>query len=438
MILQTESIKEYVIRQSDKYNMSDLLIDLESEIEFIRQNKDDNLYKAVYRFYYNDPNSFITDDNGNEIKIEIIYDLAGANKENTKTGEGIKEIARNAMEQFKNQWYTSVNEGITRYGKYFSTTTSNINSDANTYKFEFNKLHYQVDYYKTSDTFVSGNHSQFCNLYVANELPSPSGNDKDYVLEIGSWSYRIEFKNHEMLHWDRTYDLEIAKQRKQYLSLSTPNYLCKWTSTPLAADPLIKHRSYNFLNDQTLYFGGASHSNVNEGCKVAGASTLFGTSTPKMNINTNSQANAKTYDILTEYTLGNSPGFYWAALSVTPRDSATYSEVANQCWYFVGGDSKFKKATNIVSSYDLKEDSNSTYWCQKATMYAKTDNYNVIPGLDSRTVLQVIMKDNGNSVEQCEAGKCNKYAKGLYDAVVEQLDNCYGNLGRCDSFMPRK
>ena len=263
MILQTELIKEYVIRQSNKYNMSDLLIDLESEIEFIRQNKDDNLYKAVYRFYYNDPNSFITDDNGNEIKIEIIYDLAGANKENTKTGEGIKEIARNAMEQFKNQWYENSDLGITRYGKYFSTTTSDVNPDSNTYKFEFNKFHYQVDYYKTPDTFVSGNHSQFCNLYVANELPSPRGNDKDFVLEIGSWSYRIEFKNHEMLHWDRTYDLEIAKQRKQYLSLSTPNLLCKWTSTPLETNPLVKYRSYNFLNDQTLYFGGASHSDIN-------------------------------------------------------------------------------------------------------------------------------------------------------------------------------
>ena len=155
-----------------------------------------------------------------------------------------------------------------------------------------------------------------------------------------------------------------------------------------------------------------------------------------MNINTNSQPNAKAYGILTEYTLGNSPGFYWAALSVTPRDSATYSEVSNQCWYFASG--KFIKATNIVSSYDLKEDSNSTYWCQKATMYAKTDNYNVIPGLDSRTVLQVIMKDNGNSVEKCESGQCGKYAKGLFDAVVEQLDNCYGDLGRCDSFMPKK
>lgn len=456
MILQTELIKEYVIRQSNKYNMSDLLIDLESEIRFITQNKDDNLYKAVYRFYYNDPNSFITDDNGNEIKIEIIYDLAGANKENTKTGEGIKEIARNAMEQFKNQWYENSDLGITKYGKYFSTTTSDVNPDSNTYKFEFNKFHYQVDYYKTPDTFVSGNHSQFCNLYVANELPSPRGNDKDFVLEIGSWNYRVQFPNvtsgngysswndnyNTFYHWDRTYELSYYYSHKGFKQLDTPNQACRWKSAPMYGSNSRESKAgYSAFVDrdtkwmwtaESMVFGKTTDpTNVadNGGCIPAGStngSPYYGMT---------ERHEAARANILSPYSLfkdvsandlqDTHAGFYSVSLYLLPDQDFSRDQVYNMCYKrdYVNGKVVYNHAIKVSPGSSigepLKTNGEETYWCHGSTMYALTNRYHQIPGLSGTNVTEIIMNNNGNVAAE-------SHSTGLYTAVNEQVNACYG------------
>lgn len=445
-----------------KYNMSDLKLDIESEMNFIEQNKNDNLYKAVYRFYYNDPNNFITDENGQEIKIEIIYDLAGANKENTKTDAGIREIARSALQQFKDQWYLSASEtiekygepleGITRYGKYFSTTTSEINPDSNTYKFEFNKFHYQVDYYKSNIDFVSGNHSQTCNFYVANELPSPTGNNKDFVLEIGSWNYRVQFPNvtangysswnpkyNTFYHWDRTYDLNnyYANRGTQYQfkQLDTPNQACRWKSAPMYGSNSRENKAgYSAFVDrdtkwmwtaETRVFGRTTDSsNVddNGGCIPAGSTGTYYGMTEKHE--------AERVGILSPYSLfkdvsandlqDTHAGFYSVSLYLLPSAGLSYDEVYNMCYKrdYVDGKVVYDHAIKVSNGTTIGEPSN-TYWCHGSTMYALTNRYHQIPGLSGTNVTEIIMNNNGNVAAE-------SHDSGLYTAVNEQVNACYG------------
>ena len=437
----------------NEYNLADIHLDYNAETELILKNEGQDLNYAIYRFYR------ITSGSIHYIpfEIRINYDLANQDLSNSTN---IDNVVTKAIRDFDLAYYEDIDNGDYRpkIRNLVSPTTSTASHEEKDHiKFDYSPIYYQVDYYTSDGKKMIGNNSTaHCTIYVANEIPyrDTDSNNNPYVLEIGSWNYRIQFPNSSVMsashenyntfyHWDRTYDYNYymnnpSKSTAQRMrQLETPNEACKWKTEPVFASNSLENRKVGATYVQvaqkgapTLFYGGHKNTGENGGCIVAGS-----TDAPRTGMTEKSEAVsngiASKYSIVAGYnwndTTDNYAGFYVTTLNLLAGNASSdnYNSVYNQCYKraYANGSVYYGHDINVIDGSSIKEDAGK-YWCSAGTLYALTDRNHRIEQLSGTQVIEVIMNNNGNTRNSSQTKGNGGHE--LHEALEEQVNACYG------------